>query len=128
MVSISETRIFQADLNLFLQKAKQKDVRLYLREVSGTHYSRVYIMMDIVEDDERLTWVYEVFSNFSTDHNGRGKSMELAIEDLTQVRFKLLKNGFAVENGNGMDCKNWSPCEVHKTTHYFVQNVAVLQK
>ena len=128
MVSISETRIFQADLNLFFQKASKKDVRLYLREVAGTHYSRLYVMVDLLEEQERLTWVYEVFSNFSSDYNGRKKSMELAIEDLAQVRFKLQQNGFTVENGKGLDCNNWSPCEVHKTTHYFVENVAVLQK
>lgn len=120
MVSISETRIFQAELKLLLLKARQKDVRLYLREVSGTHYSRLYVMIDIVENDERLTWVYEVFSNFSTDHDGRGKSMELAIEDLAQIRSELTRNGFAVKNGKGLDCKKWSPCEVHKITQYFV--------
>ncbi len=119
MASISKSRIFQSDLESFLQTVNQKRVRLFIREASGTHYSSLYVILSVQEESTESSWIYEVFSNFSSDSNGRRRSINAAHEDLLKVKSKLQKNGFDVQHGDGLDSNTWSFCEVHKTTHYF---------
>ncbi|MCB0517374.1 MAG: hypothetical protein H6577_26690 [Lewinellaceae bacterium] len=119
MAQNTDSRIFQSDLDTFLQIANQRSVRLFIREASGTHYSSLYVMLSVQEVSAESTWIYEAFSNFSSDSNGRKKSMDIAHEDLMQVRSKLQMNGFDVQHGEGLGCDNWSPSKIHRTSHYF---------
>ena len=115
---IRVSRVYQADLALFLQSVNQREVQLFIKEACGTHYSRLYVFLKILDKTGEFTWVHEVFSNFSTDWDGRKRSMKLAIHDMVEVESNLQKNGFKVRNGDGLDCNEWHPCEVHQTTHY----------
>ena len=119
MAQITDSRIFQSDLETFLQMVSQRNVRLFIREASGTHYSYLYLILSVQEESAESTWVYEAFSNFSSDSKGRKRSINAAHEDLLQIKSELQKNGFEVQHGEGLACDNWSPGHIHKTAHYF---------
>ncbi len=119
MAQNTDSRIFQSDLDTFLQTANQRSVRLFIREATGTHYSSLYVMLSVQEESAESTWIYEGFSNFSSDSNGRKESMDTAHEDLMKVRSELQLNGFEVQHGECLGCDNWSPSQIHRTSHYF---------
>lgn len=119
MAQKTDSRIFQSDLDIFLQTANQRSVRLFIREATGTHYSSLYVMLSVQEASAESTWIYEAFSNFSSDSNGRKKSMGIAHEDLIHIRSKLQENGFEVQHGECLGCDSWNPSKIHRISHYF---------
>lgn len=119
MAQNTDSRIFQSHLDTFLQTANQRSVKLFIREATGTHYASLYVMLSIQDETAESTWIYEAFSNFSSDSNGRKRSMETAHEDLVHVKAKLQENGFKVQHGECLDCNGWSPSKTHRISHYF---------
>lgn len=119
MSSITKSRLFQYELDTFLQTTSKKRVKLYIREATGTHYSSLYVILSVQEESAESIWIYEAFSNFSSDNNGRKKSMAIAHEDLMHIKSKLQENGFKVQHGECLDCNSWSPSKIHRISHYF---------
>lgn len=119
MAPNADSRIFKSDLDTFLQAASKEQVRLYIRESAGTHYSTLYVILSIQEESAESTWIYEAFSNFSSDYNGRKRSMDIAHEDLMHISSKLQMNGLEVEHGECLSYDNWSPSKIHRISHYF---------
>ncbi len=116
MAKYLDSRIIQVDIDVLLKTIQQDSVRIFIKEVIGTHYASVYVMLSAKEESgEEATWIYESFSDFSSDKLSRKRSMEIALEGLLRARSVLENKGIEVQRKSGMDVTNWVPCQVKKT-------------
>lgn len=100
MANYSNLRIFQSNMNVILKTKSQKSVNVFIREASDTHFARVYIIITIDKNIiESNTYIYGVFSNFTTDKMARKKSLNMATKVLKEVQAILQINGIDVIGG-----------------------------
>ena len=77
-------------------------VRVFVKEASDTHFSRVYVMAAAAEGAAgSACCLYEAFQNFTADAEGRRLSSDIAKSKLPAVRSVLEKNGFQVLDRGG---------------------------
>ena len=98
MANFPDARNYKADLHAFLKGLDHKTVRPFIKKVSDTHFSRVDVILSSQNgtvQPENL--VYEVFSNFSSDKEGRAQSVKQAQEDLKLLKKELSEDGVNVE-------------------------------
>ena len=77
-------------------------VRVFVKESSDTHFSRVYVMAAAAEGAAgSACCLYEAFQNFTADAEGRRLSSDIAKSKLPAVRSVLEKNGFQVLDRGG---------------------------
>jgi len=94
MRKFPDSRNYKADLNSFLKNIGNKEVRPLIKNVSDTHFSRVDVILSAQNGSgEPENWVYEVFSNFSSDTKGKERSLHQAQQDLEKLEKELRKDG-----------------------------------
>jgi hypothetical protein len=101
-MSKKDARIYHSDIQEFIKSIPGRIVRVFVREASDTHFSRVYVMAAAAERAaEPACCLYEAFQNFTADAEGRRLSSDIAKSELSAVRSLLEKNGFQVLDRGG---------------------------